>query len=75
MRHMIGDRQYLISGAGEADLLTVTPLPTASDQPVWLLSSHGCSCPEFMKEMLRCGRGKCEHHDWLLFMLGEGGDG
>lgn len=74
MWHMIGDRQYLIIGAGESELLTITPLPMATDQPVWLLSPHGCSCPEFIKEMLRTGKGKCEHHDWLLCMLREGGD-
>lgn len=69
-RHTIGEKQYLIVGSGDTDILEVTELPTIPRTPSFLLSPHGCSCPAFMKAVLLTGKGQCEHHDWLVNMLG-----
>lgn len=71
-RHIIGDTMYFVTGAGEENLLQVAPLPYARPNPVWLLSPHGCSCDTFIRAMLHTGKGKCEHHDWLVNLLPSG---
>ena len=70
-RHMIGDKQYFIVGSGDTDILEVREIPLLPNTPSFLLSPHGCSCEGFVKKHLTTGNGNCEHHDWLVAMLGQ----
>lgn len=71
-RHMIGEKQFLIVPSGETNILEVTELPLIPRTVSFLLSPHGCSCEGFVKAYLTTGNGQCEHHDWLVAMLGQG---
>lgn len=71
-RHVIGDKQYLITGAGEANLLEVAELPQVKPGRSFLLSPHGCGCAKFIKSYLTCGKGSCEHFEWLANLLPPG---